>query len=229
MDENDNNMFNKDAVKETASDVKNETIDAFNQVKDTVKNTDFKDEAKNTKGFLLDFIANPVGLLSSVANGLRSVLGTTLFFMIVWIVISFVDRFFDNIGLSYKFSTKLLYLVKSITTPILTILIPAIVIYVLNKDNKKSLLIVIQVLILAYVPIIINRVITFVGGILGHGVLGYLSYITSVLSAIATVLRFFGIKELYGEEDHAKAFKNFFWVTLITQVCFLILSILNLI
>ena len=224
----DNNSENQQAVKDAANEVKNETVDTFNQVKDTVKNTDFKEEARNSKGFLIEFISNPIGLLSSVANGLRNVLGTAIFFMIVAIVLNAAGTIVAI--LKSGFGGKLMMFVRDVTVPLIAILVPSIVVLLLNKNNKKPLPIIVQVLVLAYVPTIINSAFSLVTLIVSNSILTTIvSHIGVAITYIGVLLKYFGMKELFGEEDHAKFFKTFFIIILISQACTFVLGLINIV
>ena len=55
MEENEN----KTTFNVNAEDVKKETEETVNQVKDTIKNVDLKNDSKEAKGFFFSFFKNP--------------------------------------------------------------------------------------------------------------------------------------------------------------------------
>lgn len=225
--ENSQDAENKENVKEAANEVKGETINAFNQVKDTMKNTDFKEEAKNTKGFLIEFVSRPVELVTSVARGERSVLATGLFLMAVTIVVNIIKSIISVFRYS---GFHLMTFVRDITYPVVYILVLAIVVLLLNRKSKKSLLTIIEVLILAYVPNIINNAISLITTIIHNITLSeIIACATTAIAIIATLLRYFGIKELFDEEDDSKFVKTFFIIMLIHQVCMYVIGLTNII
>ena len=57
MEENEN----KTTFNVNAEDVKKETEETVNQVKDTIKNVDLKNDSKEAKGFFFSFFKNPLG------------------------------------------------------------------------------------------------------------------------------------------------------------------------
>ena len=230
MDEekqNDENNQNKENVKKAAEEVKGETINTFNQVKDTMKNTDFKEEAKNTKGFLLELMSDPIGLISSVAKGERSILKTGLFLMVVTIAINIIEsviRVFRYSG--FHFMT----FVRDITYPVVYVFLFAVIILLLNKNNKKSLLTILEVILIAYIPTIINNAIGLVTTIVYNSTLSSIvGCLTGAIALVGTVLKYFGTKELFGEEDTSKMIRTFFVVMLIHQIGMFVIGLTNLI
>mgnify|MGYP003499965393 CR=1 FL=1 len=50
-------------------DLKKETKETVNQVKETIKNVDLKNDAEATKGFIKEMFSNPVEAVKRAANG----------------------------------------------------------------------------------------------------------------------------------------------------------------
>ena len=50
-------------------ELKNETKETINQVKDTIKNVDINKEAKETKGFVQEMIVSPFERVEKIAKG----------------------------------------------------------------------------------------------------------------------------------------------------------------
>ena len=103
----------------------------------------------------------------------------------------------------------------------------AIIIHVLNKDNKQTLTKSITIVSIAKIPLVISAI------------LGYLTYISSnvryitspiasLLNVISTVFMFFAVKEMFKEEDNEKALKLFIKVEVIYYIVAFAFSFLGI-
>ena len=112
-------------------------------------------------------------------------------------------------------------------SPILEILVMAIIIHVLNKNNKQPLTKSITTVSIAKIPLVISAI------------LGYLTYISSnvryitspiaaLLNVISTVLMFFVVKEMVKEQENEKALKVFIKVEVIYYIVAFAFSFLGI-
>lgn len=70
--------------------LKNETKETVNKVKDSIKNVDLKKDAKETKSFLKEMFSNPFEAVRRVAEDGENVLSKVVFLMIIWIAASVI-------------------------------------------------------------------------------------------------------------------------------------------
>ncbi len=208
-----------------AENLKNETKDTVNQVKETIKNADFKEGAAQTKGFLAEMFSAPISAVKKVALGEENVLFKAIIIMIIFIIASFATQlvYVLKYGGLRGIGSNLISLVVSVINPLLFILVPAIVIMIMNRENKKSLTTVISTLVVAAVPNVINKVIDVIESIV-VGISIISSPITTMFSAVAIVLTYFGMKDLFGIEDDEKFVKKFAIVKLIAAFILVILA-----
>ncbi len=204
--------------------LKNETKDTVNQVKDTIKNVDFKKDTEETKGFLKEMLANPFATIKKIASGEENILKKAVMIMIVFILAEVIYKIISLIkyGKYSGLGDNLLGLVAAFLNPIFYIVVPAIVILMMNKTNKKSLITVICTLIATRIPVVINSVIDIVEALIS-GITIISSPISSTLSAVSMVLMYFGMRSLF-EEENETFVKKFVIIELIASFILVILA-----
>lgn len=205
--------------------LKNETKDTVNQVKEQIKNTDFKKDAAETKGFLKEVFANPFEAIKKVACGEENVLSKAVIIMIIFIAASVIYRIISlmKYGKYSGIGSNILSLVASVLNPIFYILVPAIIVLIMNRQNKKSLITVISTLIVTSIPVVVNEVIDVIE-ILVSGVTIISSPISTMFSVVATVLTYFGMKDLFEEEDNGSFIKKYAIIKLLAAFVLVILG-----
>lgn len=209
----------------SAEELKNETKETVNQVKDSIKKVNLKKDTEATKGLLLEMLSNPFEAVRKVAEEKENVFSKVIFLMIIWIAASVIAGVITLIKYG-KFSNVLgniMDFISYVLRPIFVVVVPAIIILIMNKENKKSLITVISTLVIASVPTIISRVINIIT-VLVTGVSIITSPIASMLSGITTVLTYFGMKDLFAEEEHKSFIKKYAIIELVTAFVLVILS-----
>lgn len=187
--------------------LKNETKETVNQVKDTLKNVDINKEAKETKGFIKEMLVAPFEKIEKIAKGEEDAFKKAIVLLIVNIVAVLVAALISAFKYSYgSLGSKLWDLITAGISPILAILVPAIIILIMNKSNKKPLTTIIATLVVAEIPSILAEVIDIIEVILPR-ILLISSPISSALSVMTIVLTFFGMRTLFGEEKESFLFK----------------------
>lgn len=216
----DNEKFSVDTEQ-----LKNETKETVNQVKSSIKNVNFKQDAEETKGFVKEMLSNPFEAVRRVATEEENVFKKVIFLMIIFIAASVISQIISLIkyGRLANVGSNIMDLIVSVLNPILYILVPAVIILIFNKQNKKSLITIISTVVVAGIPTICNEVINIIERIL-PGISIITSPITTVLSAIALILTYFGIKDLLGIEDHKDSIKKYAIIKLISAFVLVILG-----
>lgn len=206
-------------------DLKNETKDTVNKVKETIKNVDFKEDTKATKGFLKEMFSNPFTEIKNVANGTANVFSKATVLMIIFIAANVIAEIISLIkyGKYSSFGNNFMDLISSFLNPIFYIAVPAIIIYLFNKTNKKPLTTIISTLVVCSVPIILNTVIDIIE-VLVSGISIISSPISTMFSAVATVLTYFGMKDLFEVDEHQAFIKKYAIIRLIGAFVLIILS-----
>lgn len=233
MGENNQNNVN-------AEDIKKEAKETVNQVKDSFKNVNMKEETEKTKNYFTRFLKEPFTVIKEIANDkTNSFFKTAIVLLVVWIVVSvliavvgLITSLFSTIsiwGFEYVFQTifrNILNIVKSLIIPIISVAVLSGAIYFTNTKNKKSFLTTAVTVIAAKIPVIAGEVISILT------IIPYASRIVSpvsgLLGLVSTVLTFFAIKELNEENSNDEAVKKFLFAEGIYYIAKFILSFLTI-
>lgn len=224
MEENEN----KQEFSVNTEELKNETVDTVKQVKETMKNVNVKEEAKATKGFVIEMIKNPLEKIKEIANdSTNKYFKTAIVLVIIWAVVALLDAIsFKYFSWSY-FGKTLLKYVKTILAPVLAVIVMSVIIFVLNKKSKKSLITVLTTIVTVKLPVIVSRTIGLLT-IISSNASPITSRISSLGTVISTLFLYFAIRDLYGEEDEKCAFKNFVIIEAIYLLSSLVISYLGI-
>lgn len=184
-------------------DLKNETKETVNQVKDTLKNVDINKEAKETKGFLKEMLVNPFEKITNIAEGNEDAFKKAVVLVIINMAVVLISALISTFRYSYgTFGNKIWNLVMQVLTPLIAVVIPSIVILLMNKSNKKSLTTILSTVVVARIPIIISNTIGILTSLFARIIL-ITSPIATMLSAISIVLTYTGMRTLFGEEKES--------------------------
>ena len=209
-------------------ELKNETVDTVNQVKENMKNVNVKEEAQAAKGFVMEMVKNPLGKIKEIANdSTNKHFKTAIVLVIVWAIVSLIGVIsFKNFTWSYLGRTLLGY-VKTIVAPILGVVVSAVIIFLMNKKSKKSLVTVLTTVVTTKLPVIAAEIISLLT-IISYNAVTITSRISSLCSVISTIFLYFAIRDLYGEEDEKVVLKNFVIIKAIYLVVSLVVSYLGI-
>lgn len=227
MEENEN----KQEKSVNTEELKNETVDTVKQVKETMKNVNVKEEAQVAKGFVLEMFKRPLEKIKEMANDTTSkYLKTSILLLVIWAIAILVAKFdfdiFDGFTLKY-FGRMILNYVKAILAPVLMVVTMSVILFIMNKKSKKPLTTVLSTITATQVPVIFAEIIGLLTKI-SYNALTITNRVYNLATIISTVLMYFAIRELYGEEDEKKAFKNFVIIEAIYIVVSLVISYLGI-
>ena len=194
-----------------AEELKQETVNTFNQAKEQMKNINLKEEAEIGKGLLKKMWKNPVETIKEVVNDNENkVFKTALILVGVWAVIEMLDMI-----LSYAMSKyaefEFLPTLKVTIAPILKIIAMALALYFVNNRVKDSITKALTAVTIAHIPSIISSVIWLIYH-MSSKASTILSPISSILSIITTILMYFTVKAYAKEENEENAVKKFILV-----------------
>ena len=227
MDENEKVNEQNEQQVNNDGELKKQATETLKETKEQMKNINFKEEAQKGKGLLSKLFGKPVETIKEIVDDNKNQFyKTALIIIIAWAVLILVNRIIDFIIYDY-YKFNVLATIKAILSPVLEILVMAIIIHVLNKDNKQPLTKSITAASIAKIPLVISTI------------LGYLTYISSnvryitspiasLLNVISTVFIFFVVKEMFKEEDNEKALKLFVKVEVIYYIVAFAFSFLGI-
>lgn len=207
-------------------ELKKEATDTVNQVKDTIKNVDIKKDSIETKGFVVEMFKNPLGKIKEIVDKDTSKYFTYgIIILAIWVVARLINRSFSFShiwGLSRVGSALLSILISGIT-PIVSVLVMSLIVFVMNTKNKKQLTTVITAIISASIPSVIASVVSILT-IFGTKVSTITAPFASFCEVISTVLMYFTIKAIFGVEKNSEFIKKFVLIQGIFYIVYIVLS-----
>ena len=222
-------MSSNEEISNQAEEVKKETVETVKKVKETVKNVNFKDETKKAKSFIGEMFKNPIEKIKEITNEDTKYLKTAIFVLVVWIIAIFIKATYSTVyywGFSRVFS-NIVDVLKDIIAPILGILVYSVIIFVLNKNNKKSLTSVISTVTLTQLPLVFASVLSL-ATIFSYEFTKITVAFSELCSVITIVLSYFAYKEIFKENDDSKFIKKFALIELIYFVVYIVLTFLGI-
>lgn len=227
MEENNNNNNEKEfSVDIDKEELKNQTKDTVNQVKETIKNVDFKKDANATKGFVLEMIKKPYSTIKDVVSDKENRFANAVILMICFMVLSGVG-YIASVAftkyLDFKFGTFLI----DIISPLLYVLAFAVAVVLFGGKEKKSITTILSGLTIAYTPKVLSMLTGIIYSIVSVKIIGYINgIIVSTASFLSIALTFIAIDGLVTPgDDEDKTFRK---VSVIVCVAFVILKVLTI-
>lgn len=214
-------------------EIKKETVDTVNQVKETIKNVDIKNDAKEATGFVSSMVKDPFATIKQIVNdNTNKHFKTAIIFMIVWMAIIFVGKLFGTyyIGRVFTFRfafEQILSFIKAVIAPLVGVIVLSGIVYMMNKENKKSLTTTITAIVTAKIPVIIGTAVSLLT-IIDSNIGKITSPFASFCNVISVVLTYFAMKSVIGEEQNSKFFKKFVAIEAIFYVIYVVVSLLGI-
>lgn len=238
MEENENKeevqeeKVNSNETTVNKEELKNETVKTAKEVKETIKNVDIKEDAKATTGFITEMVKTPLKRLKEISEDVQHKdFKYAIVLIVVWMIVcaisnlqnySSIDYFF-----TYGFTKHFLSLVKAIIAPALGIVVMSLIVFIMNKNNKKSFVTIMTSITSARIPIIIANAITLLT-IFSTSIYRLTSLFNSFATIITAVFTYFAAKALFGEENDSKFIKTFAIIEAIYYVAYLLISYLEI-
>ena len=218
-------MENEEKFSVDTENLKTETKETVNQVKESIKNVNLKNDAEETKGFLKEMFSNPFEAVRMVATVEENVLKKVIIIMAAFILASAAYAIISVIkyGEFLDIFDNIMTIVAGILYPVAFVLAPSVIVLILNKNNKKSLITIISTIAVASVPVVINHFIDLVE-ILVSGISIITGPISTGLSAVAMILTYLGKKDLYGIEEHKDFIKKYLVIKIAAALIITILT-----
>lgn len=225
MEENNENKINTDEILKETTNTINEVKD---QVKDSFKKEELKNSATETKNFIIGMFKNPIGELNKIATDGTATFKYAVILVIVWMAAKLITTLGTTVSWTFSiFSTVLLPIIKTLLVPVLSVLVLSGIIFMMNKKKDKSLITILSVVTAAYLPKVISAVLNILL-IINYRVTTLTSPFAALCSVITTVLLYFGIKALLGENDDTKFIKTFVMIEAIYYIAYIIIGLLGI-
>lgn len=209
----------KKNVNVNSEEIKEETKNTVNDVKETIKNVNIKDDAKKTTNFVTSMFSKPLETLKSVANdGKNKNLKHALILAIIWLVAILLKSLFGYHWTWHFFGTGLRSTIQSLLAPAIGIISMCLVIYFMQKGEKKTLTTIFTTVTIAATPHILVTVLSLLS-LFSKNFNTVLSPLSSFATAITIVYMYFAMKLLIGNEENSKFIKKY---TIIQGIYFII-------
>ena len=214
--------------KVNTEEIKKETVETAKQVKDSIKNVDIKNDAKEATGFVSAMFKDPFAKIKEIVEDKENKnLKLAIIFIAIWTVAIFIKALAAKYWSFDALFRNVLSLVKTIIAPTLGILVLSAIVYFMNKNEKKSLTTIITSITIAKIPKILASVISLLT-IFSYSAHKITSPIASLCSVVTTIITYFTIKAIFNEEQNSKFLKTFVIIEAIYYVAYLIISFLEI-
>lgn len=213
--------------KKQENEIRKEATETIRQTTEQMKNINLKEEAQRGKGVIKRLIIDTVGTIKEIARDeKKQFYKMAILVVCIWVIIVLFKEILSCIVYEYH-TFKILRMIKLIVAPILKVLAMAIIIHILNKEEKQPLTKSITAVAIAKIPLIISAFLGFLTYI-SYNVTYITSPLSSLLRAISTVLMFFVVKEMFKKEENEEALKIFIKVEIIYYIVVFAFSFLGI-
>ena len=217
--ETSTNVNNKNNSNNSKEDLKKETTETVNQVKDTLKNTDLKEASKEAKGFFSSFFKDPLKELKKVASSSSNkYIKIAIVILVIWLVAILVSNVF-SVASRYLFTTygsfsyffrnlfsNVLDIITELVAPIITVLVLSGLVYAFKKKKNKSFLTIASSILIAKIPVVIAVIVDLLI-LINSSFSKIATAFSGFCSILSTVLLYFAIKNLSDEDKN----DSYFW------------------
>ena len=209
------------------NDLKQETMNTFNEAREQMKNINFKEEAEVGKGLLKKLWKNPIETIKEIANDRdNKTFKTALLLVAAWVVIELLDRILFYAGNKYA-TFNLMSTLKIAIAPALQVIAMTLALYFVNNRAKTSISKVLTSVSIAYVQSVISSALWILYR-LSTKMSTILSPVSGLLNVVTLVLMYHTVKEFVKKDSEENAFKDFVKVEAVYYVIVLAVSFLGI-
>lgn len=230
---NKENMTNREISEENITkteELKKEATETVNQVKETIKKVDIKKDSVETKGFIVEMFKNPLKKMQQIVNrNTGKFLTYAIIILTIWVIAELVNKSFSfsHIWKYSNIGSALISTILTGITPIISILVMSVIIFIINKNHKKKLTTIITVVVAASIPLVIASVVQLLT-IYSLQVALLTTPFSKLCNVISIILMYFAIKSILGSEKNSEFIKKFILIESIYYVVYIVLSLLNI-
>ena len=223
-------MAENEEKKVDTEELKNEASNTVNQVKDTIKNVDIKKDSIETKGFITELFKNPLEKLKEIVekdNG--QYFKYAIIILVIWVAAELIARCFA-VGTIWRWSglgTSLMSIIRATIAPVISVLVMSVIVLMMNKNNKKPLTTIITAVTTANIPVVAASIVSLLT-IFSTSASTITSPFAILCNTISTILMYFALKTIYGEEKNSDFVKKFVMVEALYYVAYIIFSLLKI-
>lgn len=211
-------------------ELKTETTQTVNQVKDTIKKVDIKKDSIETKGFVVEIFKNPLEKIQEIVNkNDGKYLKYAIIILIIWIIAELINKCANLISLwgYMNIGGSLWGIITTIIEPIAMVLVMSFIVFIMNSKNKKSLTTIITVVTTAKIPTVIATIVGLLN-ILNSSISIITNPIIKVCNIISILLMYFAVKAIFGTEKNSEFIKKFIAIEIVYYAFYIALSLLRI-
>lgn len=225
-------MEEKEEKKVDTEEIKKETVETAKQVRDTVKetvkNVNIKNDAKEATGFVSAMFKDPFEKIREIVEDKENKnLKIAIIFVAIWTIVIFIKALSIKYWSFNAIFKNILSLVKTVIAPSLGILVLSGIVYFMNKKEKRSLTTIITSITIAKIPEIIASVLGLLT-LFSASSYKITSPISALCSIITVILTYFTIKTIFKEEQNSKFLKTFIIIEAIYYLAYMVISFLEI-
>lgn len=226
MDENSNNTEN----------LKKETVETVNDLKETIKSVDIKRDTVETKGFISYFYTKPLETIKEISEeNSGKYFKYAIIILVIWSIAVLLTKsgiLFFNIKWEFgyifgDFLKNSLGVIKSLFEPILKIITMSFILLLFNKNKQKKLTSIISAVTTAYIPVAIAEVSKLLI-LISSDVTKITNPFSNLCSAITIILTYFAAKNVLEIEKHSDFIKKFILIEACYYGIYFVLTFLGI-
>lgn len=220
---------NKSENKINTEEIKSETVNTVNEVKETIKKVDVKKDTLETKGFVKELFVDPLGKIKSIVeDNSNKFLKNALIVVIIWMAAVLIKQIFGTTSLwKYYGFKQLLNIVLTTIAPAVGIIVMSLIIMIVNKENKKTLTQLITCITTARLPLAIAGVVSLLT-LINSSISAFTTPFSKFCSVISIVLTYFVTKDIFAEKENSKFIKKFVIIEGIYYIAYFVLTYLGI-
>lgn len=214
MEENKNEeqAINTEEIKEEqiskTEEIKKEASEVVNEVKETIKNANVQEKANESIELVKTMFKDPFGAVKKVAEDkAHKYIWLAVILASAWTLVELIYAFASISTIRYWSFQAVMNIVggavKALIAPSLSIFALSLIIWLFNKNSKKSLLATLSGITIIKTPVIAAAIIDFLRLIPGK-IYPIANAFSGLCSALSIVFSYFLIKEIYEEKEDSK-------------------------
>ena len=202
-----------------ANDFKVETKNAVKDVTNSIKNADIKKDTKGTSNLISSFLKNPIDTLKDLSDDSRNKhLIAAIIILAVWVCVLFITSMFGYRWTFATIGTRILTIITTIVSPIISLVGMSIILYIMQKSNKKAITTIFSTVTIAASPLVIISILNIIT-LFTSDFSRILLPISYIAQALTFVYMFFATKSILNVETDSKTIPKF----LISHIIYFVL------
>ena len=172
---------------------------------------------------------NPLEKIREIATkNDKKFLKYVIIILVIWCISELVHEIFTlNIWGYFNLGKNILRVIIAGITPIISILVMSIIVFLVKGKNKKNLTTIISTITSANIPMVIASIVSLLTLInIRANVLT--NPFAQLCNVITVILNYFGIKSLLGIEKNSEYIKKFVIIEAIFYIVYIVLSFLDI-